>query len=89
MDFNAKRKPGLYARVGQAMRITGASDAETIAAVRRLLREAGLPEGLRAHGVRESHLPALTDQAFADPCHRTNPVPVTQDDLYRLYESAM
>ena len=89
MDFNAKRKPGLYRRVGEAMGIPAATDAQTIAAVRQLLRDVGLPEGLRAHGVREDQIPALTDQAFADPCHQTNPVPVTREDLDRLYRSAM
>jgi 4-hydroxybutyrate dehydrogenase len=89
MDFNAARKPGLYARVGEAMGIKGSTDAQAIAAVRGLLREIGLAEGLRAHGVQESQLGALSDQAFDDPCHRTNPVPVTRDDLHRLYQLAM
>jgi alcohol dehydrogenase class IV len=89
MDFNARRKPGLYRRVGEAMGIPAAGDAQAIEAVRTLLRDVGLPEGLRAHGVRESQLDPLADQAFADPCHRTNPVPVTRDDLFRLYQQAM
>jgi len=87
MEFNAARKPGVYARVGQAMGIQAADDAKTVLAVRSLLAEIGLATGLRAHGVSESQLDALVDQAFADPCHRTNPVPVTRDDLYRLYRS--
>ena len=29
------------------------------------------------------------DQAFADTCHQTNPVPVTRDDLRKLYQLAM
>jgi alcohol dehydrogenase class IV len=89
MDFNAARKPGLYGRVGEAMGIPRSTDAQAIAAVRGLLREVGLPEGLRAHGVREAQLGELAEQAYADPCHRTNPVPVTRDELRRLYELAM
>jgi alcohol dehydrogenase class IV len=89
MDFNAKRKPGLYGRVGAAMGIPAATDAQAIAAVRGLLRDVELGEGLRRHGVKESQLPALADQAYADPCHRTNPVPVTREDLYQLYQSAL
>jgi alcohol dehydrogenase class IV len=89
MDFNAARKPGLYRRVAEAMNIPGGTDAQAIAAVRTLLRDIGLPEGLRAHGVRDSHLDALVAQAWEDPCHRTNPVPVTRGDLHRLYQSAM
>jgi alcohol dehydrogenase class IV len=89
MDFNANRKPGLYRRVGEALGVGGSDDATVVAAVRGLLREVGLPEGLKAHGVRESQLGELADLAFQDPCHRTNAVPVTRDDLYRLYQQAM
>lgn len=89
MDFNAQRKPGLYARVGEAMGIPGATDAQAIAAVRHLLRDVGLGEGLKNYGVTDKQFAALADQAFADPCHRTNPVPVTREDLRRLYELAM
>jgi alcohol dehydrogenase class IV len=89
MRFNAERKPGLYRRVGEAMGIPEATDRLAIDAVAVLLRNVGLPEGLRAHGVQESQLDALTDQAFADPCHKTNPVPVTRQDLRRLYQLAM
>ena len=89
MDFNAERSPGIYARVGESMGVPAATDAQAIAAVRGLLREIGLGEGLRKYNVAESQLGALADQAFQDPCHRTNPVPVTRDDLYRLYQQAM
>jgi len=89
MRFNAERKPGLYARVGAAMGISDGTDRAAIDAVSGLLRDVGLPEGLRAHGVKESQFDALAEQAFADPCHRTNPVPVTRDDLRRLYQQAM
>jgi alcohol dehydrogenase class IV len=89
MEFNAQRKPGLYRRVGEAMGISNSTDAQAIDAIRRLLRDIGLAGGLRAYGVTESHFNALADQAFADPCHRTNPVPVTREDLYKLYQLAM
>src|SRR5688572_10463228 len=84
MRFNARRKPELYYRVGLAM---GRLDA--VAGVARLLHEIGIPSGLRAAGVRDDQLDALADQAFADSCHKTNPVPVTRDDLYHLYQEAM
>jgi alcohol dehydrogenase class IV len=84
MRFNARRKPDLYQRVGLAM---GKLDA--VAAVAALLREIGITPGLRAAGVRDDQLDALADQAFADSCHRTNPVPVTRDELLQLYREAM
>jgi alcohol dehydrogenase class IV len=35
--------------------------------------------------VRQEHVEPLTAQAFEDPCHRTNAVPVTREDLRQLY----
>jgi alcohol dehydrogenase class IV len=89
MEFNAARKPGLYRRVGAALGLSEPSDAATIQRVRSLLAESGIPAGLAPHGVKESQFGALSDQAFEDPCHLTNPVPVTKADLRKLYEMAM
>jgi alcohol dehydrogenase class IV len=89
MDFNAARKPGLYRRIGEAFGLKDTSDAATIAHVRSFLSNLGLGGGLAAQGVKPSQFDALADQAFADSCHQTNPVPVTRSDLRRLYEAAM
>ncbi len=89
MDFNAERKPGVYRRIGIALGRSDPNDADTIAAVRALLEDIGIKPGLRAHGVDESKLDALADQAFEDSCHATNPVPVTRGDLRSLYERAL
>lgn len=89
MEFNAARKPGLYRRVGAALGLAEPSDAATIQRVRSLLQESGISPGLAAQGVKESQFGALTEQAFEDPCHLTNPVPVTKADLCKLYEMAM
>ena len=89
MDFNAERKPGVYRRIGVALGLSDPTDADTIAGVRALLNEIGLQPGLRAHGVDDSKLDALAEQAFEDGCHATNPVPVTRADLRSLYERAL
>ncbi len=89
MAFNAYRKPGIYERVGQAMGLDDPSDAQTVLAVSTLLERIGLKRGLRQHGVSESQIPALSEQAYRDSCHQTNPVPVTRQDLAQLYRDAM
>ena len=89
MEWNAERQPGLYRRVGIACRLEQPGDAATIQYIRALLEEIGLPPGLRAHGVNESHLDALSAQAWEDSCHLTNPVAVTRDDLRQLYQQAL
>ena len=95
MEFNAKRKPGLYRRVGVACELDvmkskpEEADRATIDLVRQLIVGLGLKMGLRSYGVNESQLDALSDQAFADGCHLTNPVPVTREDLKALYQAAL
>ena len=89
MRFNSARKPGLYRRVGIALGLANPDDAATIQFVGDLFREIGLVPGLRSYGVNETHLAALADQAWADSCHQTNPVPVTRADLHALYSQAL
>ncbi len=89
MQFNADRLPGLYRRVGTALGLREADDAATIRHLSELFREIGLPPGLRSYGVKESLLDAMSDQAFEDTCHQTNPVPVTRNDLRQLYQLAL
>jgi len=95
MNFNARARPGLYRRVGIACGLDvvrcpdGEADCETIGFVSRFLADLGLNTRLREHGVRDEQLDALVAQAAADPCHRTNAVPVTPDDLRALYLSVL
>lgn len=91
MKFCAARKPGLYRRVGIAcgLELLKCSDAEadqrTIAFVAEFLAGLKLNQRLREHGMKEDQLDALVEQAWADPCHKTNAVPVTVVDLRALY----
>ena len=95
MKFNAARHPGLYRRVGIACDFDvlrcGAAEADqaTIEFMAGFLDRIGLRARLSEHGVRREHLDALVIQAFDDPCHRTNVVPVTADDLRALYEAVL
>jgi alcohol dehydrogenase class IV len=91
MRFNAARKPGLYRRVGLAcaLAVVKCSDTEadeaTIRFIAEFLAGLGLSSKLRGHGVKEADVEALAAQAYADPCHQTNVVPVTAEDLRNLY----
>ncbi len=95
MKFCAARKPGLYRRVGITcgLDVLKCGDAEaderTIAFIAEFLSGIGLNTKLRDHGVNPAHLDALVAQAWDDPCHRTNAVPVTPADLRDLYESVL
>lgn len=58
-------------------------------ALRALRGRLGLPAGLGAEGVTEADVPKLADKAFEDACHRSNPRPVTRDDLATLYRASL
>ncbi len=58
-------------------------------AIRGLRKRVGLPEGLGAEGVSTADVPKLAEKAFEDACHRSNPRPVTRDDLAGLYRASM
>ncbi len=67
-----------------------APEAKTLADGLRALRaRLGLPGGLRAEGVSETDIPKLAAKAFEDACHRSNPKPVTEADLAKLYEASL
>ena len=91
MKFCARRKPGLYRRVGIAcgLDINNCSDLEadqrTIEFITQFLAGLGLNTRLTAHGVKPEHLDALIAQAVEDPCHKTNAVPVAPEDFRKLY----
>jgi alcohol dehydrogenase class IV len=58
-------------------------------ALRALRRRVGLPEALRAERVSEADVPKLADKAIEDACHRSNPRPVTREDLAVLYRASL
>jgi alcohol dehydrogenase class IV len=57
--------------------------------VRNLRRRLGLPEGLRAEGVSDADVAKLSDKAIEDACHRSNPRPVTREDMSSLYRASL
>ena len=95
LSFCAARKPGLYRRVGiacglEVMRCADSeADQRTIAFIGEFLAGLGLNTKLREQGVKPEQLEELVEQAIQDPCHKTNAVPVTREDLRELYEEAL
>jgi 4-hydroxybutyrate dehydrogenase len=89
--FCAARKPGLYRRIGIACGLDlmksahEDADNQTISFIADFLTSLGLNTRLREHGVKREQLDALVAQAIDDPCHKTNAVPVTAEDMRALY----
>ena len=95
MRFNAHRKPGVYRRIGlvSGLDIVSCSDTEadeqTVQFIDDFIQRCGMPPSLEDVGVEEQHIEVLADQAWVDPCHQTNPVPVTREDLKELFLKAL
>jgi 4-hydroxybutyrate dehydrogenase len=48
----------------------------------------GIKFGLNNHNIPEDNLQYLSEQAFEDPCHSCNIIPVTKEDLLGVYRKA-
>ena len=95
MAFNGARAPERFPALANAVGETDhagdpSSAVEALVAwIRRLNEAVGIPANLRAAGVHEDLIPALSDQAFADGCHACNPVEVSREDMEMLYREAL
>ena len=95
MRHNARQKPGVYRRIGIAcgLDVVSCSDTDadelTVQFVDDFIRRCGIPTSLEEVGVKEEHIEALSDQAWLDPCHQTNPAPVSREDLKELFLKAL
>jgi alcohol dehydrogenase class IV len=95
MKFCAARKPGLYRRVGIACGLDvmksseTEADQQTIQFISTFLAELGLSGRLRDFGAKPEQLDQLIEQAIADPCHKTNAVPVSPEDFRKLYQEVL
>jgi alcohol dehydrogenase class IV len=88
VEFNAS---AAELRLGDAARALGAepTSAALASRLRELRKQVGLPDSLRAVGVKAEQLAALADGAIEDACHRLNPRPTTRADLLAMYECSM
>lgn len=62
--------------------------AAAVDAVFALNRDVGIPENLRAVGVRKEDIPALAQAAFDDVCTGGNPREASLDEIIELYHTA-
>jgi alcohol dehydrogenase class IV len=92
MDFNLGHATAAYAEAARAMGEPPAEEEvlarRAVERVRRIARDAGIPERLRECGVKEAQLPAIADRAWEDASHLTNPRPVTRADLETIARAA-
>jgi 4-hydroxybutyrate dehydrogenase len=86
VEFN---ESAIHAKLERVRGILDANAKTCSDAVRALRQRVGLPGGLRPEGVAEADVPKLSEKAFEDACHRSNPRPTSRDDLAALYRASL
>ena len=95
LDYNKSVCGKRYRAIGKAMEVPGidamdddqAADA-TIAAVRKLSADVGIPANL--HGIlKEEDIQFLSESAYADACRPGNPRETSVEEIVELYKSQL
>ncbi|WAI83917.1 MULTISPECIES: iron-containing alcohol dehydrogenase [Achromobacter] len=94
LHFNAQAAAPLYAELGVAVGLPPSADAASgaaafIAFLEDLIRQAQLPQGLRAVGITEADLPALASSAMVQQrLLMNNPLPIDEAQALAIYRAA-
>jgi 4-hydroxybutyrate dehydrogenase len=79
-----------YQRVARLFRgREKAGPGELPEAVRAFRTRIGIEDTLPQRGLRREDIPELAREAYADPCHSLNPIPLSRDDLEAMYERCL
>ena len=90
LEFNMEVTQASMARLGQAAGVKALEEKDLAQGflkwIVQLRKDVGITGGLKGAGVTD--VTKLLDVAVADPCHGSNPRPVTRDDFAKLYARA-
>ena len=89
MVFNELVCKKEFSDIGLALTGKLLSPGETIATVRGLILDIGLPANLAAIGGREEDFGAFADAALQDYCLPTNPRTVNRNQIIQVYQHAL
>jgi alcohol dehydrogenase len=88
VEFNEPAASAAYARIAAVF--GGGATARRLSSLLRSLGDrVGLPRGLAGLGVDRARIPELAARAMTDMCMATNPRPMTEADVARLFERAL
>ena len=95
LEYNAPVAGKRYRAIGKAMGVDGidamddeAAAAATIAAVKQLSADVGIPADLKGI-LKEEDMQFLSDSAYADACRPGNPRDTSVEEIKALYRSMM
>lgn len=97
MEFNGSRPETAerYKKVAEGLKLPGAAAMtgqqavkESVACIRRLLKEVGITQNLRDLKVASEDFKALSEAAMLDPCMEDNPFKPTVQQVIEVYGKA-
>ena len=89
MKFNIKDNEEKFDNIAGVMKLKKKSGKAVVKHLFDINRKINLPKKLSRIGVKDEHIEALSDLAFADFAHPNNPKPVTREDFKELYLEAL
>lgn len=89
MQFNAGGLEEKFRKMALAMNLEKTTGEALVQHLFDLNKQVNLPIRLGAIGVKQEHIETLSDLAFADFCHPSNPKPVSRADFKTLYTAAL
>lgn len=79
-----------YQRVARLFRgREKARPADLPEAVMAFRSRIGITDTLPSRGLKRDDIPRLAREAYADPCHTLNPIPMTEADLAAMYQRCL
>ncbi len=85
MRYNIAGSEDKFRKIARAMELREETGAAVVERLFELNRQLKLPLRLRDIGVKTEHIETLSELAFADFCHPSNPRPVSREDFKGLY----
>ncbi|HXH75994.1 MAG TPA: iron-containing alcohol dehydrogenase [Bacteriovoracaceae bacterium] len=89
MEFNAEVAEERMRTMCEVVGLKERSPRSFITWLQELNAKIGIPKNLSSQKVTKEHLVRLSELAEKDPCHPSNPRPVTRADFLKIYEKAL
>ncbi len=89
MQFNIEGLEDKFRKMAAAMNLQQQTGEAVVNHLFELNKQVNLPVKLGHIGVKQEHIETLSDLAFADFCHPSNPKPVSRADFKTLYTAAL
>ncbi|MBL93063.1 MAG: alcohol dehydrogenase [Myxococcales bacterium] len=88
MHFNLRFAEGRMKTMAEAVNAAEKSGPGWVGWLQTMNKMVGIPSSLPEQGIEARHLDALVEVAIHDPCHQTNPGPVTAENFKDIFQQA-